>query len=236
MLIIPAVDLMGGKVVRLIRGDFKASKIYSDSPIEVAKTWQEKGVQRIHIVDLDGANTGQCQNLDIVKDITKELEIPIELGGGIRTLDMVKKVLDCGVEWAILSTKALEDEAFLEEVISSFPNRIIVSADVKDGKIFIKGWKDNVSGDISMFFEKLKNMKLPSIIVTDIQKDGTLEGANIELFTEICKKSPFPIIVAGGVSSLDDIKKLSSVNGVKGAIIGKALYEGRIDLEEAVKL
>lgn len=236
MLIIPAIDLMDNKVVRLKRGDFTASKIYSSDPVQVARDWQEKGAKRIHMVDLDGAKTGECKNLNIVRKITKELKIPIQLGGGIRDSDTVQRVFDSGVRWVILGTQVLVDENFLKETVSSFPKRIIVSVDVKDFEIYIKGWKENLSQDTFAFLKKLKSIKIASLIVTDIKKDGTLEGVNVELFTEICQKSPIPIIVAGGVSSLEDIKQLSSIKGVKGAIIGKALYEGRIDLGEAVKI
>ena len=236
MLIIPAVDLMDGKVVRLTKGNFTTSKIYSDDPVKIAKDWQEKGAKRIHIVDLDGAKTGECKNLDIVREITKELKIPLELGGGVRSFDAIQRVLDCGVRWVILGTKVLLDEDFLKDVVLSFPDRIIVSVDVKNEKIYIKGWKEDLTNDIFTFFENLKDMKISSLIVTDIQKDGTLKGVDVEFFTEICRKSPIPIIVAGGVSSLKDIKQLSAIKGIEGVIIGKALYEGRIDLEEAVKI
>ncbi len=236
MLIIPAIDLMNGKVVRLTKGDFTTSKIYSDDPIKVAKNWQEKGAKRIHIVDLDGAKTGECKNLDVVKRITKELTIPVQLGGGIRNPDMVQEALGSGVRWIILGTSAFEDEEFLKEVVSSFSDRIIVSVDIKDEKIYIKGWKESSSGDIFTFFEKLEGMKISSLIVTDIQKDGTLKGLDVKLFTKICKHSPIPIIVAGGISSLEDIKELSDVEKIEGVIIGKALYEGKIILEEAINI
>ena len=236
MFIIPAIDLMDGKVVRLTKGDFTTSKIYSDDPVKMAKDWQEKGARRIHIVDLDGAKAGECRNLNIVERIAKELKIPVELGGGIRSFDMIQKVLDCGVRWIVLGTRALEDENFLKDAVSSFPDRIIVSVDVKDRKICIKGWKEDLSHDTFTFLRKLNEMKIASLIVTDIQKDGTLKGVNVKLFTEICKKSSHSIIVAGGVSSLKDIEQLFSVEGVEGVIIGKALYEGRIDLEEALKI
>lgn len=236
MLIIPAIDLMDGKVVRLTKGDFTTSKIYSNDPVQVAQNWQEKGAKRIHIVDLDGAKTGECKNLALVRKITKELEIPVQLGGGIRSLDMVKKVFDSGARWLILGTSALLDENFLKEVMSSFPDRIIVSVDVKNEKIYIKGWEENSSQDTFSFISKLNEMKVASLIVTDIQKDGTLTGVNVGLFNKICKKSSIPIIVAGGISSLEDIKQLSAIKGIEGIIIGKALYEGRINLEEAVKI
>ncbi len=235
MLIIPAIDLMDGKVVRLTKGNFTTSKIYSDDPVKVAKDWQKKGAGRIHIVDLDGAKTGECKNLGVVRKITKELKIPVQLGGGIRSLDMVQEVLDCGARWIILGTSALLDENFLEEVISSFPDRIIVSVDIKNEKVYVKGWEENSSQDAFTFIRKLDKTKVASLIVTDIQKDGTLKGVNVELFTGICKKSTIPIIVAGGISSLEDIKQLSAIKGIEAVIIGKALYEGRIDLKEAIK-
>ncbi len=236
MLIIPAVDLMNGKVVRLTRGDFNSSKIYSDDPVKVATNWQEKGAKRIHIVDLDGAKTGQCQNLDVVKKITKGLKIPVELGGGIRNLDAIQKVFDSGARWVILGTSALLGENFLKETVSSFQDRIIVSADVKNEKVYVKGWEEGSSENIFDFLEKLSKAEISSLIITDIQKDGTLGSVNVEFFTKICKASPIPIIVAGGVSSLEDIKRLSAVTGIEGVIIGKALYEGKIDLEKAVKM
>lgn len=236
MIIIPAIDLMDGKVVRLTKGDFTTSKIYSNNPIEVAKEWQEKGAKRIHIVDLDGAKTGKCKNLDVVKKITAELEIPAQLGGGIRSLGMVREALRSGSKWIILGTSVILDEGFLKETLLSFPDKIIVSADVKDEKIFVKGWEESSPENIFSFIEKLSKIEIASLIITDIQKDGTLENVNAEFFEKICKASPIPIIVAGGVSSLDDIKRLSDVEGIEGVIIGKALYEGRIELEEALKI
>jgi phosphoribosylformimino-5-aminoimidazole carboxamide ribotide isomerase len=236
MLIIPAIDLMDGKVVRLTKGDFTTNKIYSDDPVQVAKDWQEKGAKRIHVVDLDGAKTGECKNLGVVRKITKGLKIPVQLGGGVRSFDMVQKALDSGARWIILGTSALLDKNLLKEIMLSFPDRIIVSIDVKDMKIYIKGWKEDSSNDIFTFFKELEGMKISSLIVTDIQKDGTLAGVSTELFTKICKKSPIPIIVAGGISSLKDIKQLSAIKGIEGVIIGKALYEGKIDLVEALKL
>jgi len=235
MLIIPAIDLMDGKVVRLTRGDFTTSKVYSDDPVQVAKNWQKKGAKRIHIVDLDGAKTGECENLGVVRKITKELKIPVQLGGGIRSLNMVQKVFDSGARWIILGTGALSDKNILKEAILSFPDRIIVSVDVKNEKIYIKGWEEGLSLDIFSLIEKLGEMKISSLIVTDIQQDGMLEGVNVSFFTEICKANPVPIIVAGGISSLEDIKRLSAVKRIGGVIIGKALYEGKIDLEEAIK-
>ncbi|MBU0534453.1 MAG: 1-(5-phosphoribosyl)-5-[(5-phosphoribosylamino)methylideneamino]imidazole-4-carboxamide isomerase [Candidatus Omnitrophica bacterium] len=236
MLIIPAIDLMDGKVVRLTKGDFTTSKIYSDDPVAVAKDWQEKGAKRIHIVDLDGAKTGECKNLDAVKKITEELKIPVQLGGGIRSFCMARKVLDCGARWLVLGTNALLDEKFLKEIMSSFPDKIIVSVDIKNEKIYVKGWEESSSLDVFSFITKLGEMKVSSLIVTDIQQDGMLEGVNVEFFTKICKISPVPIIVAGGVSFLEDIKHLSVIKGIEGIIIGKALYEGRIKLEEAVTI
>ena len=236
MIVIPAIDLMDGKVVRLTKGDFTTSKIYCDDPVKVAQGWQAKGARRIHIVDLDGAKSGECKNLSVVREIIKGLKIPVQLGGGIRDFDMVQRILDCGVRWAVLGTKALEDENFLKDIVLSFPDRVIVSIDVKDMKICIKGWKESLSNDIFTFLKSLENIKISSLIVTDIQKDGTLENANVGLFTEICKASTIPIIVAGGISSLEDIRKLSAVEGIEGVIIGKALYEGAINLEEAIKI
>ncbi|HIE44534.1 MAG TPA: 1-(5-phosphoribosyl)-5-[(5-phosphoribosylamino)methylideneamino]imidazole-4-carboxamide isomerase [Candidatus Omnitrophica bacterium] len=235
MLIIPAIDLMEGKVVRLTKGDFTNKKIYSDDPVKVAREWEDRGARRIHIVDLDGAMTGISGNMEVIKRIVNSLNISVEVGGGVRNFVMVERFFDCGTQYVILGTKGLKDEGFLETCLFRFPHRIILSLDIKDRKISIKGWREDLQEDIFSYFKRLKGLKLDSIIVTDIQRDGTLEGLDIDLFSEICKKSPLPVIVSGGVSSLKDIESLSSISKLKGVIIGKALYEGRIDLEEVLK-
>ena len=236
MLIIPAIDLMSSKVVRLYQGKFAHKQIYADDACQVAQRWERLGAKRLHIVDLDGARIGNLENLPVVEEITKRVKIPVELGGGIRDREKIEQVFAAGVKWVVLGTRALQEPEFLLSMSQLFPGRIILSLDVKDEKLYIRGWKESLPEDIFSYLDKIKSLKLESLIITDIRRDGTLEGLNIELFREICQKSAHPVIVAGGVSSLEDLKSISEMKGLKGTIIGKALYERKIDLGEALEI
>jgi phosphoribosylformimino-5-aminoimidazole carboxamide ribotide isomerase len=240
MLIIPAIDIKDGKVVRLTQGRFdKAINVYADEPVKVAEKWAAQGAQLIHIVDLDGAAVGRPRNLDKVKQIIEAVKTPVEFGGGVRNIDTIKELLDAGISRVILGTKAVEDRAFLEEAFRRFKNKVIISIDAKSGHILTKGWKESFEGiEVLEFARQLKSLGFSELIYTDILKDGTLKGPNIEAISDLLKKAGIGVVASGGISSLVDIGKLKSLEkeGVTGVIIGKALYEGKFTLQEALRL
>lgn len=239
MLIIPAIDIIEGRCVRLNRGKFGTQKSYNNNPREVANRWRKEGAQWLHIVDLDGAKAGTVKNLDIAVDIKQNIDIKVQYGGGIRNIEILKMVLDGGIDRAILGTKAIEDKNFLEKSIEIFGNRIILSADFgKGGLIFKNGWQKSTEVNIFDFTRELEKLGIKEIIVTDISRDGTLAGTNVKFIGEILENTNLDLIIAGGISSLDDIlgiKKLENL-GVSGVIIGKALYEGKINLRKAIEI
>jgi len=238
MLIIPAIDLKDGCVVRFVQGH-KDKKVYSKDPIKTARHWWRAGSRLIHIVDLDGAATGIPSNLDMVKQIAKTIATPIQFGGGIRKVEMIKKLLEAGIYRIVLGTKAIEDKAFLKKVFHDFKERVIVSIDTREGNILIKGWQ-STSGksDTLGFIHSLKEIGFKRFIYTDVSKDGTLNGPNIKDLKMLLKETGMKIIASGGISSLNDISrlKLMEKQGLEGIIIGKALYEGRFTLSQALKL
>ncbi|MCX5699974.1 MAG: 1-(5-phosphoribosyl)-5-[(5-phosphoribosylamino)methylideneamino]imidazole-4-carboxamide isomerase [Candidatus Omnitrophica bacterium] len=238
MLIIPAIDLKDGCVVRFVQGKSN-KKVYSSSPFKVAKHWVKQGAQFLHIVDLDGAFTGSPKNLNIVKDIVKEIKVPVEFGGGVRSIETIKSILDLGVKRVVLGTRAVEDKVFLKKAFSKFKEKIIVGVDAKDGKVMVKGWKMGFKNtDACEFSLYLKELGFKELIYTDTLKDGTLSGPNIKELKKLLKITGLKIIASGGVSSLEDLRKLKSLSkeGVSAVIVGKALYEGRFTLPQAIKM
>lgn len=239
MLIIPAIDIIEGRCVRLTRGKFGTQKSYNNNPREVANRWRKEGAQWLHIVDLDGAKAGTVKNLDIAVDIKQNIDIKVQYGGGIRNIEILKMVLNKGIDRAILGTKAIEDKNFLEKSIEIFGNRIILSVDFgKGGLIFKNGWQKSTEVNIFDFTRELEKLGIKEIIVTDISRDGTLAGTNVKFIGEILENTNLDLIIAGGISSLDDIlgiKKLENL-GISGVIIGKALYEGKINLKKAIEI
>lgn len=233
MFVIPAIDLICGKVVRLTQGDFSKCKIYSEKPASVAKSFEEKGAKFLHIIDLEGAKEGKIKNLESIKKILKSVKIPIQVGGGIRNLKDAEKLLNIGVERIIVGTESLNQE-FLQELISRFGEKIVVSIDAEKEKLAVRGWEKITSISIFEFAKKIEKMKVKRIIYTDIKKDGTLSGCNIEGIEKMVKSVCIPVIASGGISSLSDIKKLKKLN-LEGIIIGKAIYEGKLSLEEAIE-
>jgi len=232
MLFLPAIDILGGKCVRLYKGQYDKVTEYFDDPVAVAKGFVDEGSQFIHIVDLDGAKNGKTTNMQLVLDVVKSVDIPVQVGGGIRTFESAAAYLDGRVQRIIMGTSALKDLELIKKVIQKYGNeRVLVSLDFKNGKIGINGWTEEVDAD--EVFEKLLMAGVKNLIVTDITKDGTLEGPNFELL-KMVKSEGFNVIAAGGVTSSDDIQKLSKLN-LSGAIVGKAIYEGRINLKEASK-
>lgn len=241
MIVIPAIDLIGGACVRLTKGRFNTPKKYFDNPVEAAGKWKEEGAEWLHIIDLDGARTGKPVNLEIASEIKKRMDIKIQYGGGIRNTGTINSTLKEGIDRVILGTKALEDMDFLKRCIRDYKNSVIVSLDYGEkGIIYKNGWQKETGTTIFEMLEKLETMGAAEVIVTDISRDGTLEGIDTGFLERIIKKSGLKFIIAGGVSGLDDIINLKKIekSGIKGIIIGKALYEGKnkINLKEAIRI
>ena len=239
MLIIPAIDIKDGRCVRLRQGRMDDETVFSDDPVGVAKRWVNQGAQRLHLVDLDGASTGQPANLSIVKEIVQaHPEIPIQVGGGIRSEETIQTYLDIGVRYTVIGTRAVREPHFVEELCLEFPGHIIVGLDAKDGKVATDGWSKLSHHDAIDLAQHFVENGVDSIIFTDISRDGMMQGVNVESTVALAQALPIPIIASGGVSTLDDIKALQSVadEGISGAIIGRALYEGSIDLKKALAL
>ncbi|MDI6815483.1 MAG: 1-(5-phosphoribosyl)-5-[(5-phosphoribosylamino)methylideneamino]imidazole-4-carboxamide isomerase [Dehalococcoidales bacterium] len=229
----PAIDLRHGKCVRLYQGDYNQETIFSDDPVEVALEWQSLGAPRLHIVDLDGAATGELHNLDIIKEIASAVLIPTQLGGGIRQLQTVEQLLKAGIERVILGTAAVEDPKLIEEVCRKFNESIIVGIDAREGHIAIHGWRQETGLKTVEFAKSMVQLGVKRFIYTDISRDGTLTKPNFATIFELVNTINLPIIAAGGISSLNHLKMLKSL-GVEAAIIGKALYTGDINLKQAL--
>lgn len=235
MIILPAIDLLGRKAVRLLKGDYNQVTVYSDSPLEVAEKFKSLGATHIHMVDLDGAKYGTAPNMDIVAEVAEKTGLFIEIGGGIRSMETVKKYIDAGLSRVILGTAAICDEDFLKEAVKAYGEKIAVGADVKDGKIAVKGWLEQSDVTLDEFFIKMQDLGVKNIICTDISRDGAMRGTNLELYRELSEKYSLDITASGGVSSIEDVKRLREMN-LYGAIIGKAYYTGAVDLEEAIEV
>ena len=235
MQIFPAIDLFEKKAVRLYKGDYAKMTVYSDNPLAVAKDFEKAGATCLHLVDLEGAKSGETPNLDVIASIVKNTQLFTEVGGGIRNMETVRAYLDAGVNRVILGTAAVKDPAFLQEALSTFGEKVAVGIDLRDGKIAIKGWTETAEVDTEDFLLSLQNMGLKTVICTDIAKDGAMQGANHALYKMLSERFSLQIVASGGVSSLDDVKRLSAMN-LYGAIIGKAYYTGAIDLAEAIEV
>lgn len=235
MNILPAIDLYDKKVVRLVRGDYSQMTVYSDNPVEIAGSFASAGANWLHTVDLEGAENGTTPNIDTVAELVKSCPLKVEVGGGIRSEDTIKKYLGIGVSRVIIGTAAVTDRDFLERMSARYGNRLAVGVDLKDGMVAIKGWKEKSGITGEDFFNYLDKIGIGAVICTDISKDGMLSGTNTELYGGLCKKYSMEIIASGGVTTVDDVRVLKGI-GVSGAIIGKALYTGAINLAEAVKI
>ncbi|MFH1189981.1 MAG: 1-(5-phosphoribosyl)-5-[(5-phosphoribosylamino)methylideneamino]imidazole-4-carboxamide isomerase [Candidatus Omnitrophota bacterium] len=237
MIVIPAIDIKDGKVVRLSQGEFSKQTVYPGSPLDIAKRWEASGVEMIHVVDLDGAREGAMRNLDIVGEIARSVRPKIELGGGIRDRETVKRALDAGVEKVVIGTKALDGE-FLSSVSAAFKGKIVAGIDARDGLVHTKGWVFKTGVPAIELAKKIGAAGIRTINYTDISKDGMLGGPNIESLRELIRETGLDIVAAGGISSVEDVVKLKalSAEGLKGIIIGKALYEGKLDLAEVMKI
>ena len=235
MNIFPAIDLYDKKAVRLYKGDYNQMTVYSERPWEIAIDFEKKGAKFIHVVDLEGAKTGETPNLDVVEKIAASTELFLEIGGGIRDMKTVETYLANGADRVILGTSAVNDEAFLRQAVEKYGEKIAVGADVKDGYIAIKGWVEKSEYSLENFLNKMQKIGVKAVICTDISKDGAMKGTNLELYKELSEKYSLEIVASGGVSSMDDVKALKEI-GVWGAIIGKAYYTGAIDLKEAIEV
>lgn len=235
MKIFPAIDLYGGQAVRLYKGDYDQMTVYDPEPLNTVRKFEAAGARHLHLVDLEGARTGQTTNLPTIEKLAASTGLFIEVGGGIRTMDTVRRYLNAGASRVILGTAAVTDPDFTARAVAEYGEKIAVGADLKDGKVAIKGWLETSQDTWEVFFEKMQTLGVKTIICTDISKDGAMQGTNRALYRELTQRFAMDIIASGGVSSLEDIQALKAA-GVHGAIIGKAYYTGAIDLAQAVRL
>ena len=235
MKIFPAIDIKDKKCVRLVKGDFDNKTEYNMSPVEQARKYKDHGFKNLHIVDLDGSLTGQTVNQDIIKDIVIKFDLKVEIGGGIRNLDNIQKYIDIGVEKVILGSAAIKDKNFLKEACEKYTNKIALGLDAKDGYLSISGWKENSNQLTLDYLKEVNDYGVSRLIYTDINRDGMKQSPNFDETSKVAKISKCPVIISGGVSSIDDIKKAKNLNNIEGIIVGKAIYDGDIKLEELVK-
>jgi len=235
MIIFPAIDLYEGKAVRLLRGEYDKMTVYSDNPIEIARDFETQGATHIHMVDLEGAKTGETPNLEIVKQIATETGLFVEIGGGIRSMETVDKYIGAGVDRVILGTAAVENRDFLCEAVKKYGEKIAVGADIKDGFVAIKGWLEKSEFSCFEFCEEMQKIGVKTLICTDISKDGAMQGTNLELYRELSQRLDMQIVASGGVSDMENVISLRAME-IYGAIIGKAYYTGAIDLKEAIEV
>ena len=235
MLIFPAIDLYEGKAVRLYKGDYAQKTVYNDNPLEVIEDFKKCGATHVHLVDLEGAKTGGTPNFDTVARLKAESGLFCEIGGGIRTMQVVDLYMKAGLDRVILGTAAVENEQFVREAVATYGDKIAVGIDIRDGKVAVKGWTEDSGVDAFDFCEKMQQIGVKTIICTDISKDGAMVGTNRELYRELSRRFSIDITASGGVSSLDDVKALAALD-LYGAIIGKAYYTGAIDLKTAIEV
>lgn len=235
MIIYPAIDLYEKKAVRLYQGDYANMTVYSEHPLSVAEDFVRQGATHVHLVDLEGAKTGQTPNLPVVEEIARQTGLFVEVGGGIRSMETVKTYLSAGVSRVILGTAALQDRAFLAEAVAAYGGKIAVGADVRDGCIAVKGWLETSACSLEEFLSQMQAAGVRTVVCTDISRDGAMRGANLALYRRLSAQFRMDIIASGGVSTLDDVRELRRM-GLAGAIIGKAYYTGAIALKEAIEV
>ena len=235
MLIFPAIDLFEGKAVRLFKGDYAQMTVYNEDPLAVVEDFKAAGATCLHVVDLEGAKSGETPNIDTVTALSSVEGLFVEVGGGIRSMEVVDRYLSAGVDRVILGTAAVKDEAFLRAAVAKYGEKIAVGVDIKDGFVAIKGWTEKSDLEAMAFCEKMQNIGVRTLICTDISKDGAMQGANHALYRELSERFGVQIIASGGVSSIEDVKKLAAID-LYGAIVGKAYYTGAINLKEAIEV
>ena len=235
MKIFPAIDIKDKKCVRLVKGDFDNKTEYEMSPVEQAEKYKDHGFKNLHIVDLDGALTGEIVNLDIIQDIVDKFDLKVEIGGGIRNLDSIQKYINAGVEKVILGSAAIKDKNFLKEACEKFPKKIALGLDSKDGYLSVSGWKENSNQLTLDYLKEVNDYGVSRLIYTDINRDGMKQSPNFNETSKVAEISNCPVIISGGVSSIDDIRKAKSLKNIQGIIVGKAIYDDDIKLEELIK-
>ena len=235
MKIFPAIDIKDKKCVRLVKGDFNNKTEYEMSPVDQAGKYKDHGFKNLHIVDLDGALIGETVNLDIIQEIVSKFDLKIEIGGGVRNFESIKKYTDVGVEKVILGSAAIKDKNFLKEACEKFPNKIALGLDAKDGYLSVSGWKENSNQLTLDYLKEVNDFGVGRLIYTDINRDGMKQSPNFSETEKVAEISNCPIIISGGVSSIDDVKKAKRLKNIEGIIVGKAIYDGDIKLEELVK-
>ena len=238
MKIFPAIDIKDKKCVRLLKGNFNNQTTYEQSPFEQASRFKDAGLLNLHMVDLDGALSGELVNLEIIENIIKKLNIPIEIGGGIRSIDKIQAYIDIGVDKVILGSAAIKDPGFLRKACETFKGKIALGLDAKKGKLSISGWKETINQTAEDYLKNVNSYGFSRVIYTDIDKDGTKTNPNIKETISIAKISSAPVVVSGGISSIEDIKKIKILNkfNIEGVIVGKAIYDGDIDLNDLKEL
>lgn len=236
MLIIPAVDIRAGSCVRLTQGDPKRETVYHSDPIEMAKLWVERGATRIHVIDLDGAFSGQPHHLEMVGKMKKEIQCEIQFGGGLREKEVVKKALDMGIDKLILGTAALENVDWVKSALDWHAERFMVAIDAEDNHVTVEGWKEDIDFTIEEALKKMESIGFKETIFTDINRDGTLQGPNIEKIRKVVAQTRMGVYASGGIATLQDVIQLKTVQGIKGIVIGKAIYAGKISLQECLRI
>lgn len=236
MIVIPGVDIKDGRCVRLLQGKKEEITVFSDDPVAMAKHWVRLGAELLHVVDLDGAFTGQQKNLDTILTIREAIDIPIQVGGGIRDSERIEKLINLGINRTIIGTSAANEPDMVKKACEKFPGKVLVGIDAKEGRVAIRGWEETTEWDAIDFAKKMQALGISGIIYTDISRDGMLSGPNLDAMAEMVNKINIPVIASGGVSSIDDIKNLMQIKGLWGVITGKALYSGKLDLREALAI
>ena len=238
MLILPAIDIRDGNCVMLTQGRLDAETVYSSDPVYLAKIWQAKGAKRLHIVDLDGAFQGAPKNFEVVKKIRENVSVPIQFGGGVRSMKTIDMLIAAGIDYVIMGTVAVYNPELLREAVDKYGNKIVVALDVRDNMVAIAAWKETTTVDVFELASRLKKMGVEEIIHTDIKKDGMMQGANIAALKEVAERSAMKVIASGGVSTLADVEQLKGLEstGIYGAIIGKALYNDSIKIDDAINI
>lgn len=233
MIVIPAIDLRGGKCVRLRHGDVKEETVYSDDPVSVAEKWVSLGAKRLHVVDLDGAISGEQKNLSIALEIKKKTNVLVQFGGGVRSKESLNKILQAGIERVIMGTAILEEAGLVKEAFDTYGSRIMAALDVRDGTIATRGWKEDSGFPLEEGLHIMEKLGVKEVVFTDIGRDGTLQGVNTEAIADVMSRTSMSVIASGGISSMEDIRKLKGIDS-PACVVGKAIYDGKLDLKEAI--
>lgn len=234
MMVIPAIDLRGGRCVRLVQGRAEAETVFAEDPLAVGRAFAERGAERLHVVDLDGAFTGAPRHAGLIAELARAVPVPIQVGGGLRDLGALEAFFSAGVRWAVLGTRAALEPAFLREACRSYPDRILVGVDAVDGRVAVDGWTRILERHAEDLAREAAAAGAAGVIYTDVRRDGTGEGPNLEATAALARVSALPLFAAGGIARLDDLRRLAAIPGVEGAVVGRALYTGAIDLGEAL--